>query len=94
MCFNPHWVIERNDHLQDNTGILHTPYDNVSMIAPLHTTCNPIKWEITHVNIEEFIITYPPRTEPDKSYQYTSEITNRYIHIYFNLSFDHILTFK
>jgi hypothetical protein len=66
-----------NDHLQDNTGILHTPYDNVSTIVPLHL----IKWEITHVNIQEFITSYPPKKEPDQSNHYTSEITNSYIHI-------------
>jgi hypothetical protein len=58
------------DHPQDNTGILHTPYENVSTIVPLHPTCNPIKWEVTP---------YPPRKEPDQSDQYTREITNTYI---------------
>jgi hypothetical protein len=71
------------DHLQDNMGILHVSYDNsVSTTAPLHPTCNPTKWEITHVNIQEFITSYPPRKEPDQSDQYTSEITNTYIHIF------------
>jgi hypothetical protein len=72
-----------NDHLQDNTGALHVPFDNtVSTTVPLHPTCNPIKWETTHVNIQEFVATYPPGREPDHSDQYTSEITNRYIHIF------------
>jgi hypothetical protein len=64
------------DHPQDNTGILHIPYDTVTMIVPLHPNCNRIKWEITHVNIQEFITSYPPRKEPDQSDRYTSEIAN------------------
>jgi hypothetical protein len=69
------------DHLQDNTGILRTPRDNnVSTIAPLHPTCNPIKWDITHVNIPEFITSYALRKEPDQRDQCTSVITNSYIH--------------
>jgi hypothetical protein len=55
-------------------GILHIPFDDVSTIAPLHPTCNPIKWEIMHGSIQEFITSYPPRNEPDQSDQYTSEI--------------------
>jgi hypothetical protein len=77
-------------HLPDNTGIMYIPHDNnVSMIAPLHPTCNPIKWEMTHVNIQEFIISYPPRKEPHQSDQYTKEI-----YIYFNLNLYINLTFK
>jgi hypothetical protein len=45
------------------------PYDNTLMIVPLHPTCNLIKWEIMHVNIQEFITSYPPRNEPDQSDQ-------------------------
>jgi hypothetical protein len=48
-----------NDNLQDNTGILRIPHDNVSTTAPLHPTCSPNKWEITHMNIREFITSYP-----------------------------------
>jgi hypothetical protein len=69
------------------------PYDkNVSTIVPLHTTCSPIKWEITHVNIQEFITSYPPRKKPDHNDQYTSEITN--IYIYFHIDFELNLTFS
>jgi hypothetical protein len=72
-----------HDYLQDNTGLLHIPYDNtVSTTIPLHPTCNPIKLEITHVHTQEFITSHPPRKEPDQSDQYTGEITNRYIHIF------------
>jgi hypothetical protein len=49
------------DHLQDNKGILYIPYTNVSTIVALHPTCNPIEWELTHVDIQEFITSYPPR---------------------------------
>jgi hypothetical protein len=59
-------------------GMLHIPYDNVSTVVPLHPTYNPIKWEITHLNIQEFITSNPPRKGPDKSDQYTSKITNRH----------------
>jgi hypothetical protein len=41
-----------------NTGIPHIPYDNVSAIVALHRTCNPIKCEMTHVNIPEFVTSY------------------------------------
>jgi hypothetical protein len=64
-----------NDHLQDNTGIPHVAHDNVLTTDPLHPTCNPFKWEITHVHIQEFITSHPPRKEPDQSDQYTGEIT-------------------
>jgi hypothetical protein len=78
-----------------NTGILHIPYDNsVSAIVSLHPTCNPIKREVTLVNIQKFITSYPPRKEPDQSDQYTREITNIYIYIYINLNFDLNLTFN
>jgi hypothetical protein len=51
-----------NDHLQDNTGILYIAYGNsVSATVPLHPTCSPIRWEIAHVNIQYFVISYPPR---------------------------------
>jgi hypothetical protein len=57
-------TMESNDHLQDNTEILHTPHDNnVTLIVPLHPTCNPIKREITHMKIQEFVTSYPPRKE-------------------------------
>jgi hypothetical protein len=41
-----------------------------------------VKLEMTHVNTQEFITSYPSRKKPDHSDQYTSEITNRYIHIF------------
>jgi hypothetical protein len=55
----------QNDHLQDNMGVLHTPYDSFSTIVPLHPTCNSIKWEMTHVNIQEFITWHLHRKEPN-----------------------------
>jgi hypothetical protein len=70
-------------NVQDNMGILQIPYDNyVSTTAPLHPTCSPIKWEIPHVNIQEFITSYPPCKDADQSDQCTGEITNRCIHIF------------
>jgi hypothetical protein len=70
------------DHLQNNTRVLHVPYDNnVSTTVPLHPTCNPVKWEVTHVNIQELITSHPSRQEPGHSDQYTSEI-----YIYSNLN--------
>jgi hypothetical protein len=65
-------------------GILHIPCDNVSTIVPLHPTCNTIEWEIMHVNVQEFITSYPLRKEPDQSDQYTSKIPSRYIHIFYS----------
>jgi hypothetical protein len=68
-------------------GILYIPRDNSdSAIVPLHPTCNPIKCEIRHVNIQEFITSYPPRKEPDQSDQHTIEKLID-IHIYFNRNF-------
>jgi hypothetical protein len=62
-------------------GILHIPYDNFSTIVPLHPNFNPIKWDTTHVNIQEFITTFTPRNEIDQSDQYTNETTNIYIYL-------------
>jgi hypothetical protein len=44
-------------------GILHIPYDNISTVVPLHLICNLIKWEITHINIREFITSNPLGTD-------------------------------
>jgi hypothetical protein len=75
--------VSPNDNLKDNMGILHIPYDNnVWKTVPLYPTCNPIKWEIRHVNTKEFITSYAPRKEPDQTDQYSSEIIKRHIHIF------------
>jgi hypothetical protein len=72
---NIDWTLSGpNDHLQDNMGILHIPYDNnVSTTVPLHPAYNPIKWEIKHVNIQVFITSYPPR----KNQATKREVSNR-----------------